>query len=234
GMVPALGDPEFLNSLDFLGTPLRIQQIVVMQVPPLSFDEYLRISGDGWMADFMGRQDSFRPLPMELFISLTSRFREFLCTGGMPEAAQKTASLGLRRMEAPASVRHVRDRLIRRWKEDMLQGFRPRDREVIAAAWEAVGSRLRQKNKLFALSDIRRGTAKARLSALHWLVALGMIRLIPCTGSDPAEPLFKACYAGTAPLCQPYGGWTNEEMLPTGLCGLLNGALAENWLSRAL
>ncbi|MDO5538426.1 MAG: hypothetical protein Q4F72_12985, partial [Desulfovibrionaceae bacterium] len=243
GKAPAVDVPATMKKADILYSARRTGRAAFMEVHPLSFSEYLRSLGDGRLADAMAAQGLFGPMPGEIFGPLSEKFREYLCTGGMPAAvAAGRHARALARTDPSVSIA---DTLydanycqIVDWIATSWQGFGEDDGKLFMDVWRAVLTQLEQRDRVFDPEDHADyccGSAEAVRAALNWLSTLGTIRLVPrCSTIRPGCLPFRVYLADTGPLNVIHKLSPSDVESAPGLCGLRGGVFAENLVLQAL
>ena len=60
------------------------QYIIIMQIDPMTFTEFLPANGDGNLARYLETVDTIEPIPDAFFNPLCEKLKMYYVTGGMP------------------------------------------------------------------------------------------------------------------------------------------------------
>ncbi|MDO5537915.1 MAG: hypothetical protein Q4F72_10360, partial [Desulfovibrionaceae bacterium] len=169
------------------GASHPVGKVVLMDLGPLTFAEFLRACGMEHLADWLAAWDSLAPLPAPLFNPLAEQLRFFLVTGGMPEPVRLWAETG-----DPEAVVEARARVLRILRGDFALRPGPALPARHAAVWDSLPRQLMTGRGRFSWRTVREGARAEEYDAsLLWLKAAGLVRRI---FRNPARELPLAAY----------------------------------------
>ncbi len=155
-----------------------------MTLYPLSFFEFLEALGQTRLIDFIAEIKTIEQLPLIIHEKLINHFKEYLFTGGMPEAVAEYIN-----SQKITKVRAIQKNILNAYNLDFAKQA-PKDQTMkINQIWGSIPSQLAKENKKFIYSAIREG-ARAREfeAALQWLMEAGLICKVPLI-TTPKIPL---------------------------------------------
>jgi predicted AAA+ superfamily ATPase len=161
-----------------------VGKVQFLTLYPLSFLEFLEASKEERLKSFIEELKSIEPLPPNLHEKLLGHFKEYLFTGGMPEAvAEYINSQNL------SKVREIQEAILNAYSLDFAK-HAPKDQVMkINQVWGSIPNQLAKENKKFIYSALRTGgRAKEFEVALQWLIEAGLIYKVPLI-STPKIPL---------------------------------------------
>ena len=171
------------------GTGFPVGKVNMLDLHPLSFDEFLEATGNGRFAKLVASGET------SMIGSFSSKLEELLkqyyVVGGMPEAVN--AFVAERDVRAARSVqREILDGYV----SDFAKHIPPRLLARTMLAWESIPRHLSQENKKFVYGKVRRGSRAADFEeSLAWLEQAGLIHKVR-RASKPGIPLSAYCESG--------------------------------------
>jgi predicted AAA+ superfamily ATPase len=183
------------------GTGFPVGKVNMLDLHPLSFDEFLEATGNGRFAELVASGDIAM---MNSFSGrLTELLKQYYVVGGMPEAVN--AFVAERDVRA---ARSVQPEILNGYVSDFAKHIPPRLLARTMLAWESIPRHLSQENKKFVYGKVRRGSRAADFEeSLAWLERAGLIHKVR---------------RAPQPLGLPRAG-VDAQRAP--LCGLLQGPL---------
>ena len=162
--------------------PFPVGKVEFIDLHPLDFDEFLRGTGEGQLADLILRQDW--PTIEAFADRLIELLRLYMFVGGMPEVVALRAA-----GESLQKVRSVQLDILRGYENDFAKYTSATVSRRIAEVWASVPSQLARENKRFILGRAREG-ARAREfdDAIQWLIDAGLVHKVN-RFTKPASPL---------------------------------------------
>lgn len=161
-----------------------VGKVQFLTLYPLSFSEFLDALDKDRLKDFIDELKIIAPLPANLHEKLLGYFKEYLFTGGMPEAvAEYIATQDFSR------VREIQEAILNAYSLDFAK-HAPKDQIMkINQVWASIPNQLARENKKFIYSTLRKGgRAKEFEVALQWLIEAGLIYKVSLV-STPKIPL---------------------------------------------
>lgn len=154
-----------------------VGKVGFLDMYPVTFREYLRMSDARLMEQMESRLTSLEPLPEILFNKLTEQYRRYQVCGGLPKpCSHMLDGAGLERIESDLAE------LRRAYEYDFTKHVDAKDIPRIREIWRSIPSQLSRENKKFVFRVVREGArAREYESALDWLVLSGMVyRIYVC------------------------------------------------------
>ena len=171
------------------GTGFPVGKVNMLDLHPLSFDEFLEATGNGRFAELVASGDIAM---MNSFSGrLTELLKQYYVVGGMPEAVN--AFVAERDVRA---ARSVQLEILNGYVSDFAKHIPPRLLARTMLAWESIPRHLSQENKKFVYGKVRRGSRAADFEeSLAWLERAGLIHKVR-RASKPGVPLSAYCESG--------------------------------------
>ncbi len=224
------GDFDAVNSFP-------VGKVTFLQMYPVTFREFLRMSDPVLMAQVEERMTALEPLPDILFSKMTEQYRRYQVCGGLPKPCSHM--LDGAGMEA---IEHDLEDLRMAYEYDFVKYVEKNDVPRIREIWRSIPSQLSRENKKFVFRVVREGArAREYESALDWLVLSGMVyRVYVCEA--PQLPLkhyenttaFKVYLLDQAVL-RTMAELPPEAVVVKGdLLKEFKGAMAENFVLNSL
>lgn len=149
-----------------------VGKVNFLEVPPMTFSEFVRAVGRGKLAelvesgDFL-RADRFRAELIELL-------KRYLVAGGMPEAVKAYVETG-----NPGRVREVQKEILTAYDTDFVKHAPPSMLPKIRLLWNSVPAQLAKENRKFIYTALKAGArAREYEAALQWLDDAGMLKQV--------------------------------------------------------
>ena len=203
---------------------------------PLDFEEFLWACSKEALADMI--KDSYQDfLPLSLHDTALDVYREYLVTGGMPQAVNsyvETKDFNF--------VLAVQKALNDAYIADMAKYAEPKETVKIIAAWRSIPAQLAKENRKFQYKVIKSGARAYEYEMpLQWLESAGMInRCIKVSeGKFPLTAYadndsFKIYMADTGLLCSKFDISPNVVLAGGHEMDGFKGALTENYIMQSL
>lgn len=161
-----------------------VGKVSFMEMYPVTFREYLRMSDALLMQQTESRLAELEPLPEILFNKLAEQYRRFQVCGGLPKpCSDMLDGAGMDKIENDLAE------LGKSYEFDFTKHVDAKDIPRIREIWRSIPSQLSRENKKFIFRVVREGArAREYESALDWLVLSGMVyRIYGC--ETPQLPL---------------------------------------------
>lgn len=215
------------------GASFPVGKVDMLQLEPLSFEEFLWAEGKKELADSLHGM----ALPLPFANKLNDSLRLYMATGGMPSVVniwQETHNL--------QEVRREQRLLLQSYEADFSKHVPSGILASVRQSWDSIPTQLAKENKKFSYAAVRKGgRGRDFQDPLNWLQDAGMTRCVNCVnkGEEPLdayrqEKQFKiyhldvgllACMAGVRPGIIAEGDKVYSEF---------NGALAEQFVLQEL
>ena len=172
------------NSTDEHNDTFPVGKVSFLEMYPVTFREYLRMSDATLMQQVESRLADLEPLPEILFNKLTEQYRRFQVCGGLPKpCSDMLDGAGMEKVENDLAE------LRKAYEYDFTKHVDAKDIPRIREIWRSIPSQLSRENKKFIFRVVRDGArAREYESALDWLVLSGMVyRIYVC--ETPQLPL---------------------------------------------
>jgi predicted AAA+ superfamily ATPase len=155
------------------GTSFPVGKVNFLNVYPLDFTEFLRALGEGGLADLLDQHSLDRLAPFHE--KLVSLLRQYLFTGGMPEAVATFAA-----DRDPGNVRDVHQELLDAYERDFSKHAPTAEVPKLRALFTDIPRQLARENRRFVYGQAEPGArAKTFELALQWLLDARMAYQIP-------------------------------------------------------
>jgi len=226
--------PEALNSLKYfnesaneyhicaagslLGVTLAsskgfpVGKVDFLNLYPLSFDEFLKAKGEDKLIQYMEGIIKVEPLPAILHDKLSTYFKEYIYTGGMPAAVLEYLA-----KDDFNRIRKAQKDILEAYRLDFAKHAPPNIIMKINQVWDIIPSQLAKENKKFVYSVIRKGARAQEFEvAIQWLAEAGLIHKV---------------YNITTPKL-PLSAYVNHDifkiyLVDVGLLGAMSGLSAK-------
>lgn len=160
-----------------------VGKVTTMRMFPITFKEFLR-SCDTRIFDFIENLTEPRHLPEVVLNKLKTYYRQYMISGGMPEAVN-----AMLENQGMLAVDKILQSILDLYELDFAKYADSRDIPRIHAIWHSLPSQLGKENRKFIYKVIRTGArSKDYEDALLWLEDAGVIYRINNI-SKPALPL---------------------------------------------
>ena len=159
------------SSHDISNDTFPVGKVCFMEMYPVTFREFLRMSDKNLMKQLESHLSSLEPLPEILFNRLTEQYRRYQVCGGLPRPC--SLMLDGAGMEKIETALHD---LRKSYEFDFTKHVDAKDIPRIREIWRSIPSQLSRENKKFVFRVIREGArAREYEAALDWLVLSGMV-----------------------------------------------------------
>ena len=214
-----------------------VGKVEFLDMYPVTFREYLRMSDETLMRQMEARLGVLEPLPDILFNKLSEQYRRYQVCGGLPKpCSDMLDGAGMQQIETDL------DNLRQAYEYDFTKHVAAKDIPKIREIWRSIPSQLSRENKKFVFKVVREGArAREYESALDWLVLSGMVyRIFVC--EKPQLPLkhyedtnaFKV-YVLDQAILRTMSELPPEAVITKGdLLKEFKGAMAENFVLGSL
>lgn len=225
------------SSHDISNDTFPVGKVCFMEMYPVTFREFLRMSDLNLMRQLESHLSSLEPLPEILFNRLTEQYRRYQVCGGLPRPC--SLMLDGAGMEKIETALHD---LRKAYEFDFTKHVDAKDIPRIREIWHSIPSQLSRENKKFVFRVIREGArAREYESALDWLVLSGMVYRV-FVSETPQLPLkhyedttaFKIYMLDLA-ILRTMAELPPEAIVAKGdLLKEFKGAMAENYVLASL
>jgi predicted AAA+ superfamily ATPase len=207
----------------------RVQFLTVF---PMTFEEFLRASGDEVAADSIA--GPLGPQPEVAHAHMLERLRRYLFVGGMPEAVASYAASGSMQ-EAFA----VHDELVTAYREDFGKYAGRADKDCLDAVLGGVAQHVGRQVKYARLaSGFENRAIKQAFDLLTRAQVVRPVRAASPAGvplaASASQKRFKAIMIDLGLLRQLSGLRTDVEFARSDLLAAFNGALAEQFVGQEI
>lgn len=161
-----------------------VGKVNFLNLYPLSFAEFLQANNEDQLVQYMQSIIKLEPLPNILHEKISTLFKDYLYTGGMPDAVlEYISSKDFNR------IRSVQTNILDAYRLDFAKHAPANVVMKINQIWEVIPSQLAKENKKFIYSVIRKGArAQEFEAAIQWLTEAGLIHKVFNT-SSPKLPI---------------------------------------------
>ena len=161
----------------------------MLDLHPLSFDEFLEATGNERFAKLVASGDTAM---IGAFSSkLEELLKQYYVVGGMPEAVNAYVA-----EQDVRAARTVQQEILDGYVSDFAKHIPPRLLARTMLVWESIPRHLSQENKKFVYGKVRRGSRAADFEeSLAWLEQAGLIHKVR-RASKPGIPLSAYCESG--------------------------------------
>jgi hypothetical protein len=163
------------------GTSFPVGKVELMDLHPLSFEEFLRAMGKDRYADMLHKD---LPMAGEFRETYSELLAQYYFVGGMPEPA---SAFSQRRDFEEA--RSIQRRILEAYEQDFSKHAPNETVPRLRMLWQSVPSQLARENRKFTYGNIRPGArAREYELAMQWLLDCGLIHKVHRV-SKPNLPL---------------------------------------------
>ncbi len=210
-----------------------VGKVDFLTLHPMNFEEYLMALGQGDILPELKGLSSGDKLPSSLVFRLENLYKEYLITGGMPEAVSSWAmnrDIG----EAERILRAILDS----YEADFMKYAPDNLLPKLTLIWQSIPIQLAKDNHKFIFSHVKSGLKARDLEdALFWLVAAGIVLKvtrvekpdIPLSiHSDASNFKIYLCDAGLLRVLANFPAAAVASPLP--VVSDMRGAITENFV----
>jgi predicted AAA+ superfamily ATPase len=212
-----------------------VGKVNLLNVYPLSFDEYLAAADEGMYQYYCGIK-SGKDYVAAFHEKMTEHYKKYLIVGGMPECVQSWADNA-----DPEEISAIQNEIISLYENDFTKHSGKINSGRILQVFRSIVPQLaKENNEKFMYAAISKSSrARDFEEAIEWLVSSGIVYRI-LNVSKPAYPLkayeilnyFKLFLLDTG-LLKHLSGLTNKSVLLAGSFPF-KGQLAENYVLQQL
>ena len=171
------------------GTGFPVGKVNMLDLHPLSFDEFLEATGNGRFAKLVASGET--AMISNFSSKLEELLKQYYVVGGMPEAVNAFVA-----EQDVRAARAVQQEILDGYVSDFAKHIPPRLLARTMLAWESIPRHLSQENKKFVYGKVRRGSRAADFEeSLAWLEQAGLIHKVR-RASKPGIPLSAYCESG--------------------------------------
>ncbi len=215
-----------------------VGQVEFLDVYPLSFEEFLEMTGFEHLVAFIENLTTSATIPEAIHQKLLKKVREYIWLGGMPEVVAAY-------VKEPGNferLRTIQQQIVRTYQLDFAKYAPPSQVAKIAEIYEQIPIQIAKENKKFKISGVAK---QARLreygEALQWLVDAGVVYKIKSVshieiplGSHADRDVFKLFLLDTGLLGAQLNVPVKLILDQTELFSSFKGALAESYVANQL
>lgn len=163
------------------GESYPVGKVNLLNLYPMSFEEFLWAKGADQLAEMMMRPDW--DIPTALHAQLEAYLRQYYFVGGMPEAVLHYTTKG-----DVNKVRTIQKEILKTYDNDFAKHAGD-ETERVRLVWQSVPAQLARENKKFVYGAVKTGgRARDLESAVQWLVDAGLVyKVHRC--NNPSMPL---------------------------------------------
>ena len=213
-----------------------VGKVELVTLYPLDFEEFLWALNQHDAA-LMIRELFKTNAPSALHTSFLDYYKEYLCTGGMPQVVKEYIET-----DDYNFVMSLQKSINDAYIADMAKYASPMETVRIMSVYNSVPSQLAKENKKFQYNLIKTGARAALYEApLDWLKASGIVLICQKinAGKFPLianmEPgAFKVYVSDTGLLCSKYGITLSTMRSQVAGFNEIKGSLAENYVATVL
>ncbi len=161
-----------------------VGKVSLMQIYPLTFEEFLRADGEENLADYLGSLNTIEPIPAAFFNPLAEKLKIYYIFGGMPEAVKLWTE-----QRDISAVLEVLSGILGTCERDLQTHPNLPELPKIKAGWQPIPSQLAKENKKFIYKAVKEGArAREYENALQWLENAHLVHKI-YRSSAPGLPV---------------------------------------------
>lgn len=235
-----MNDLHIICAGSLLGVAVKAQNISFpvgkinrMTLYPMSFREFVTACGHDNLIQVLENWSTERAIPDLYSVPMTRLLKDYLITGGMPEAVLEWVTSG-----DYSAVEEIQDEILSDYADDFSKHAPLSEIPKIRWIWDSVPVQLAKENNKFMFSHVKEGKRAHELeNALQWLKDSGLIDTLHLV-SSPEIPLnagadasyFKVYMSDTGLLRRRSGISTRTILDGNSLYKEFKGALAENFV----
>jgi predicted AAA+ superfamily ATPase len=168
--------------LGIAGGKFPVGQVNELTLYPLSFGEFMEATERGLLAETLRKKDF--PLITASHEMLAEKLKEYLFTGGMPEAVNAFAETG-----NFSEVRRVQEIILNNYKNDFSKHISAANIPKVRMLWDSIPVHLAKEKKKFIYKEVKAdGRASEFENAMNWLISTGLVYKVDRTAT-PKIPL---------------------------------------------
>lgn len=170
-----------------LSKPLSfpVGKVDFLTLRPMCFYEFLLAHEDGEMLiEYLKGLNTQKQIPQMFAGKLTTLFKSYLVSGGMPEVVAKWIE-----SKNIAEVERLQDVILNSYELDFAKHAPAADFPKLSLIWKSIPDQLAKESGKFVYGHVKPGArAKDLEDAMHWLVSAGMVYKVNKI-EKPAIPL---------------------------------------------
>lgn len=164
------------------GESFPVGKVDIIQMFPMSFEEFLIARGKDLMAEYLRKKDW--SVLASLHLTLVQMLREYYLVGGMPEVVKTYL-----KTNDPNTVRKIQNNILLAYSNDIAKHTTDEESKRIRMVWNSMPSQLAKENKKFIYGVAKKGgRAKEFEVAIQWLIDAGLVIRVGRV-SNPTMPL---------------------------------------------
>ncbi len=151
-----------------------IEEVNILTLRPMDFTEFLQANDCGYLVAMVEDRLPGEPLMEEIMILLDDLCREYLITGGMPEAVcDWIAHHDITRIDK------IHKQILQSYTIDFAEYVPKNDISKLTLIWDAIPRQLAKKNRRFIFSHVKNGAREKDLrGALQWLIDADLVHKV--------------------------------------------------------
>ncbi len=151
------------------GTSFPVGKVDIIDMYPMTFDEFLDASGEYAMLDALNKKDW--GIINVLHSKYVDLLRQYYYVGGMPEIV-----LAYVEHQDLKEVRILQNNILGAYRNDISKHAPHRDVQRIIQVFNSIQSQLAKENKKFIYGAVRKGARASEFEiAIQWLVDAGIV-----------------------------------------------------------
>jgi len=215
------------------GTSFPVGKVDFLDLGPLTFEEFLEVSGESALVGYLGSLAPGRAVSPVLAAKAESLLKTYLMVGGMPEVVDAWLA-----NQDITKVEEIQQAILDSYALDMAKHAGRVTFPKLVAVWRSIPQQLAKENAKFMFSRAMKGARAPDLEdALEWLLAAGIAIKVPRV-SRPELPLttyaddayFKLYLADVGLLRRLAGYPASVIVEPSPGIQHFRGALTENYV----
>lgn len=214
-----------------------VGKVVMKTLYPLRFDEFLKATGNGYLAgQIREHYETMKEMPEQTHREALHIFKRYLFVGGMPAVVKKYVEEG-----SLINIPELQSMILDSYTSDMSKYATAGDSTKIRNAFLSLPAQLAKDNKKFQYKLIRKGaTAGLFGDSIAWLTMAGVA--LECDRITRGELPVRAfrdvaafkLYMSDTGLLSAFSGIMPEQIIRDELSELYKGTLAENYVAQTL
>ena len=210
-----------------------VGKVRLLTLYPMNFPEFLKANGKDLLLSHLNTLPISGTVPQSILPELRALYRDYLITGGMPEAVLSwTTTHDISRVE------DVHRQILQSYALDFAKHAPLKDLPKLNLIWDAIPQQLAKDNGKFVFSHVKSGArAKDLEDAVQWLIDAGLVYKVEKVErpgiplSAYADATYFKLYLADVGLLRTLAGFPAEALLAGNpLTSHLRGALTENYV----
>ncbi|MDV0443500.1 ATP-binding protein [Methanorbis rubei] len=218
-----------------LAKPLSfpVGKVTILTLHPMNFPEFLLANGKDLLCSHLADLHVEDQIPKSILPELKTLYRDYLITGGMPEAV----SIWLATHDA-SRVEETHKQILQSYTLDFAKHAPLKDVPKLSLIWDAIPGQLAKDTGKFVFGHVKSGArAKDLEDALQWLIDAGLVHKIEKIDrpdiplSAYADATHFKLYLADIGLLRTMSGFPAEALLAANPeTSHMRGALTENYV----